>query len=381
MLALFLDHKITDGGGFNASMQLANDIISFVGKNNVIMYTNIPENEKYLRDFGVRYKLISYGMYARIFDIFIKIAEKALFYPKIVSKLPMSIFERKFSNKQVTHILFLSPSRNGQFLRNIRYSISVWDMAHRDKYISPEFYEGGEWYYRQRLYSEILPKAYSIFVDSMTTKEKILLLYNILPEKIYVNKFTPSINSLTIVNQEKRPEKIIFYPAQYWAHKDHLCVIRAALILREQYNLSFKIIFCGSDKGYLDELKMQVKSLRLSKQIEFKNFVSSEYLHKLYAECDICVFASMLGPTNLPPLEALLHRKPLVLSDVHEVIENVDENYIRYFKTRSEIDLAEKINDILSLDSNMANFDFGVVMQARKQQNSLNIKDWYNTLC
>ena len=67
MLALFLDHKITDGGGFNASMQLANDLVSIVERDRIIICTNKRENLPVLTELGWKSHLIHYNYFSRFF--------------------------------------------------------------------------------------------------------------------------------------------------------------------------------------------------------------------------------------------------------------------------------------------------------------------------
>ena len=44
-------------------------------------------------------------------------------------------------------------------------------------------------------------------------------------------------------------KKIIFYPAQFWAHKNHKYIIDAAEILKNENNTKFLFVFCGGNKG------------------------------------------------------------------------------------------------------------------------------------
>jgi glycosyltransferase involved in cell wall biosynthesis len=48
-----------------------------------------------------------------------------------------------------------------------------------------------------------------------------------------------------------------------------------------------------------------------------KGFVDNDWVDYLYRTCSVLAMPSLLGPTNLPPLEALLHGKCVVVSDVH----------------------------------------------------------------
>ena len=43
----------------------------------------------------------------------------------------------------------------------------------------------------------------------------------------------------------------IYYPAQFWAHKNHIYILKAIKILREMKNIDVDVVFSGSNKGNL----------------------------------------------------------------------------------------------------------------------------------
>jgi hypothetical protein len=380
MYALYLDHRVSDGGGFNASLQLIQDIVKISGIKNTIILTNYEENIKKLESFGWNVALIKYGYLSRFIDLIKIKLDRIVYYPKIIKFLPNTYFEKKISKLNIKHIVFVSPSRNGIFLRDTTYSVSIWDLYHRDDYHSKEIYNNGEWYYREKLYRDILPKAKTIFVDSHTTKEKILKLYQVLNHQIIVNQFTPKID----INKNDVScfdvNRYIFYPAQYWAHKDHITLINSLRLLRDRNELNVNLICCGSDKGALDELKLKAEENNLIDKITFLNFVDNKTLQSLYVNCLLCVFPSKFGPTNLPPLEALLYGKRVILSDIHEKIEGVNNKEVIYFETENHIDLAAKILSATSEKYTLEKTKFLNIIRLRSEKNINNLQKWYKKI-
>src|SRR5205823_15069226 len=49
--------------------------------------------------------------------------------------------------------------------------------------------------------------------------------------------------------QFRLPPNYIFYPAQFWTHKNHVRILRAILHLKQKYNLRLPVVFAGSDQG------------------------------------------------------------------------------------------------------------------------------------
>ena len=54
----------------------------------------------------------------------------------------------------------------------------------------------------------------------------------------------------------------VLYPAQFWTHKNHIRLILAAQIMKEQ-NINLKMVFCGLDRGNKDYIIDTVKKLDL----------------------------------------------------------------------------------------------------------------------
>ena len=113
--------------------------------------------------------------------------------------------------------------------------------------------------------------------------------------------------------EKKKSKKIFFlYPANYWKHKNHEVIIKATKILLNKDIKNFKCIFTGSDKGYLKELKKLISLYNLDNFFELKDFVDDKNLFNLYKNCIGVIMTSYFGPTNLPPLESFIYKKPLI---------------------------------------------------------------------
>jgi glycosyltransferase involved in cell wall biosynthesis len=108
----------------------------------------------------------------------------------------------------------------------------------------------------------------------------------------------------------------LFYPAQFWAHKNHVNLLLAVHKLREDYGLTFPVVFVGSDKGNVNYVKKWVEDLGLDRQVHFLGFVPQADLIALYRNAFALTYLTFFGPENLPPLEAFALKCPVIASDV-----------------------------------------------------------------
>jgi glycosyltransferase involved in cell wall biosynthesis len=108
----------------------------------------------------------------------------------------------------------------------------------------------------------------------------------------------------------------LFYPAQFWAHKNHVALLYALRLLRESYGISFSLVITGSDHGNMPHVRETVSKLGLDNVVRIPGFVPREDIIDLYRSAFALTFVSFHGPENLPILEAQALGCPAVLSDI-----------------------------------------------------------------
>jgi glycosyltransferase involved in cell wall biosynthesis len=114
----------------------------------------------------------------------------------------------------------------------------------------------------------------------------------------------------------KIPEGYLFYPAQFWPHKNHIGILYAVNLLREKYGIKIPAVFVGSDTGNLRHIQEKVVELKLTSQIYLLGFVSLDDMASLYRKAFALIYPTYFGPENLPPLEAFALGCPVIASDV-----------------------------------------------------------------
>ncbi len=255
-------------------------------------------------------------------------------------------------------------------LKQSAFIATNWDLAHLTLKNFSEFTENGQLEKRNDWYFNQLPLASSIVVESEAGKEELINYLKIDKSKIQVVPFfidNPKIevsDSLVkeFLNQHKVSLKqYLYYPAQYWEHKNHVNLLSAfALVIKTNQNI--KLILSGSDKGYLETIRSHIAKLNLSKNVVLLGFVSEEEKHILYNNAMCLVMPTYLGPTNLPPLEALNYNIPVVCSALKGHIEMLGDSAI-YFDPNNIPEIANAIETICNFDT-----------QKKIVQNSINLK-------
>lgn len=226
-------------------------------------------------------------------------------------------------------IYFLTPTTKAKELINIPYVMTVWDLCHRDFNEFPEVRNNYEFEKREERYTTLLKKAIKITTDSELGKKNICYRYGIDEKRVEVLKFLPRDMAIEKVidirTKYNITNKYIYYPAQFWAHKNHIYILKALHLLKLEYDLIIDVIFTGTDYGNLEYILEKAQEYSIETQIHYLGFVEDEEIPNLYKQSIALVMPTYFGPTNIPPLEAFLLGIPVCYSDLDGLREQVGE--------------------------------------------------------
>jgi glycosyltransferase involved in cell wall biosynthesis len=211
------------------------------------------------------------------------------------------------------------------------YMICVFDIMFRFYPSFPEFSRPGEWGSRDSPMRDAVQRAAIVTVGSDAAKKQVMACYGVPCERIYVLPFpTPqrAIMASGIGSAEAEIEarrvrakygivgEFIFYPAQFWAHKNHIGLLRALKILRERNGRSLSLVLTGSDQGNFGHVERVITELDLTGAVHMLGFIPAEDVTALYFTAFALSYVSFFGPENLPPLEAMALGCPVVLAEM-----------------------------------------------------------------
>lgn len=239
--------------------------------------------------------------------------------------LRMLFSARNVLKKSKVDIVIYPSTTADVLLHDIPSIVPIHDLGHR---LHPEFPEiGSPWVIRgkRHLYNTAVKYSSLMLADSKAGKDDILQIYKVNNSKVRVLPFVPPtylLDSSDIDVKEKFGLKgpYIFYPAQFWVHKNHIRLLEAIKMLKEK-GIKVKLLLVGARKNNYDHYKNKVDTLGLKDQVRHLEYVKDEYMASLYKSATCLIFPSLLGPTNIPPLEAFLLGCPVVAAKSHPGME------------------------------------------------------------
>jgi glycosyltransferase involved in cell wall biosynthesis len=216
---------------------------------------------------------------------------------------------------------------------DLPYMAIVWDLQHRLQPWFPEVSSDGTWRQRETFYGEYLRRATFIIAGAEAGRLEIERFYQVTSNRIKILPHPTPAFTLTakpsdvesVLKKYELKSNYLFYPAQFWSHKNHVNLLLAAAALKRDHQLDLPVVFVGSNKGNQDYVREFASRLQPPVDVSFLGFVPLEDLVALYRGAFALSYVTFFGPENLPTLEAFALGCPVVASDVSGAREQLGD--------------------------------------------------------
>ena len=322
-LAIYLSYDLKAGGGFNQALN-AIDQAKRLTKDcyELEVFTTLTENIPLLNKLGIKAKKINIKLSDKwvqfcAFNKVARILQKRL---RVIGS-----FERLLIKNKINLVYFVEPGPEALMLQELNHITTIWDNCHRDYPEFPEVRKNYEFFNRESIIKLTLAKSIFIICDSFDLVKKINFRYGIDLDRLFAMPFSPSSFLSTDIKNDlnhaiekyQLTEKYFFYPAQFWAHKNHIRIVQAfKLIEKPLREKNISVVFCGGDKGVMEHIRSAIKHHELNRSFKILGFVPPSDMVALYKSAIALIMPTYFGPTNLPPLEAWQCGIPVIYSKI-----------------------------------------------------------------
>lgn len=288
-IALIVNQNQTIGGGFQYELTMLKTLTRRQSDNykySVISFNK--ENIVLLNNLGIKSEYFNFSIKSKI-DLFLR-KNHSLFKPvlKIIRFLQYSSFDKYLLKKNIDIAYFLSPSGMFYLLDRCNFIATVWDLLHRDYPEFPEVRECLEFEERESMLRSSLSKAVAVIVESELGRINVAQRYQVDKNRIVKIPFFIDEDDSQVECDIKRKYGIegnfIFYPAQFWAHKNHVFILDSLYELKNTFNRKIYAFFPGTDKGNLSHVKAYAKLLQIEDQISFPGFLPRDEIIACYKQ-------------------------------------------------------------------------------------------------
>ena len=225
------------------------------------------------------------------------------------------------------------------------YIFIVWDLSHR----SLNTFSLSDFEEKDKEMRVATQKAFKVITGNSHGKQELCRFMGVQESSIKIIPFSIPKHFLENNNaggefkyENRKP--YLFYPAAIIPFKNHITIIKAIKLLKDN-GIIINLLFSGPNRGNLDFLESMTKEIGISDQISFLGMVSIGELKSLYANALGHVMASIMGPNNLPPIEAMAMGCPVIASKITGHVQQLEDAAI-YFKPFDEVELANCIQNL-----------------------------------
>ncbi len=285
-----------------------------ISKNNKIIEVNFLKKNSF---YFFIVKLINFIFKRNIF----------LYFFLLKNKIDILSHRRLFKNTNIKVIGWI-PDLQNKVYPNFFSKITLQE---REKYI----------------YNEI-KNSDKIFVSSNQIKKEFKKYYklqkNIIPLKM-VLELSKNKNK---INTKK---KFIYFPSQFWVHKNHMVLLEAIKELKKK-KIKIQFIFSGNKKDYrsldyFNKLKKKINELDINKEVKILSNINEQKKINLQSCCIAMINPSHYEGWSTLNEEARSLSKFIFLSNIRGHIEQKNQGSI-YFSKNDPKDLAKKIAKFLN---------------------------------
>jgi glycosyltransferase involved in cell wall biosynthesis len=218
----------------------------------------------------------------------------------------------------------------------------------------PDFFTPREIARRELTYRTFCERAALVVMMTSWGKQDLVARYGIPPENVAVvpwgsvlsNYPTPSPEDLeTVRRQMSLPEKFLLFPAQTWPHKNHLALLDAIALLRDETGLEVTTVCPGKQAEHFARIQARASELGLSDTVRFPGFVTPLELRSLYTIATALIFPSLFEGWGLPVSEALGIGLPVACSAIPSLMDVAGDAALTFDPTRPE-EIADSIQRV-----------------------------------
>ncbi len=334
-----------NGGTFQYTQSLIDALIQDK-KNEYVIFTDHNDLDRYQNLLTVRH------ISQPALSVFQKILKRILLYLNIRKPFIFNIKEKEiFADID----FFISPTTEiyPHFWLDKPYIVTFHDL--QEKYYR-SFFTKGE-LKKRRLFNMVIARtADHILCESEYVKNDLIEYLHIKENKITVIQAPPpkafldiSYNRAylnSVCEKYSLPERFLFYPAQFWPHKNHMKLLEAFLLVQKKYP-DVSMVFTGAKLVSFNDVYNKTQYLQLTGKVKFLGYVDYGDLPAIYLMSEMLVMPTLFESVSIPIYEAESLKVPVCCSNILALPEQVADSAL-LFDPENPQDIALAIEKLLS---------------------------------
>jgi glycosyltransferase involved in cell wall biosynthesis len=197
----------------------------------------------------------------------------------------------------------------------------------------PENFAWWQRAWRHRIHHALLGRAERVICESSYVQQDIVRFFGTDKQRTVVMAAPPQLQFLSEQNGEqlaaararlRLPERFLFYPAQFWAHKNHLRLIEAFRSVADEVP-ELKLVLTGKQRDEYQAVMEAIGRLGLNDRVIHLGYVAQDDLQAVYQLATALVMPSLFESVSIPVYEAFQVGTPVIASAILAIPEQVGD--------------------------------------------------------
>ena len=211
-------------------------------------------------------------------------------------------------------LLVLEPLRPG-----IPSAVTIPDLQHE---FYPEFFDRATLEWRRERFGRSARHADVVFTLSEYSKSTIVERLGVDSRKVVVTELDADEEFGRPASPESKrtfealglPREYVYYPANFWPHKNHATLLRALRLLADAGHPDIHLVLTGAAETGLERVLLEAAALGLYDRVKVAGYQTPEVIAEIYRHSRGLPFVSRYEGFGIPILEAFRTGTPVVCS-------------------------------------------------------------------
>jgi glycosyltransferase involved in cell wall biosynthesis len=187
--------------------------------------------------------------------------------------------------------------------------------------------------WRHQIHHALLGRANRVICESRYVQNDIERFFRVAEGKVTViaappqQQFLAGQDAAVLASARARlklPERFLFYPAQFWGHKNHLRLVEAFRAVADEFP-DVKLVLTGKQRDEYAAVMRAIEAAGLRGNVLHLGFLETEDLHSVYQLATALVMPSLFESVSIPIYEAFQVGTPVAASNILAIPEQVGD--------------------------------------------------------
>jgi glycosyltransferase involved in cell wall biosynthesis len=193
----------------------------------------------------------------------------------------------------------------------------------------PQYFTRAQRWWRGLIHERLSRRAARMLCESRHVRDDIVRFLGVPAHKIDVSVAPPLLMPPSsgaagdaVRKKHELPATFLFYPAQFWAHKNHLRLVDAFARVAPEFP-DCELVLTGAQRGAYREVIERIARLGITGRVKHVGYVDQAELASFYDLATAVVIPSQFESVSIPIYEAFQAGAPVCASSIPALVEQV----------------------------------------------------------